>query len=131
VGLLVQFLVPGTVSLESFGSIKHLYEHVASTVGQAEWGMVATTVPDVNRPTVMPIRAAFELRGDVDTARERAGLAPRLRHVPCALALAKAIGQVKGAIDPSIAMTLSLEVVFGMAKMVPMSQGAMRAQTET
>jgi hypothetical protein len=125
VGILVRELVPLVVSLEAFGSLERLYAHVAANVAGASWGSVALTVPTDNLPTVLPLRAAFELRGAVDAVQAAAGLTPAQRHQPCAVALAVAVGQVRAAIDLGVAMTLALEVVFGMAKMVPMSHAAM------
>jgi hypothetical protein len=124
VGMLVHELVPLVVTIDAFGPLERLYAHVAETVNSAPWGTVALTIPTDNQPSVMPLRAAFELRSAVEAAQESLGLAPAQRYVPCTLALAVAIGQVRAAIDVPIALTLSLEVVFGMAKMVPMSRAA-------
>jgi hypothetical protein len=63
----------------------------------------------------------------VEAAVQGAGLEPRLRHVPCALALAVRLKQVRQALDIDIALKLALEVVFGTAKMVPMSRRALAA----
>jgi hypothetical protein len=125
VGTLVHELVPLVVSLDMFGSLERLYAHVAANVAGSPWGTVALTVPTDNQPTIVPLRAAFELRDAVESAQEAAALAQAQRHLPCATALALAIGEVRAAIELSIAMTLSLEVVFGMAKTVPMSRAAM------
>lgn len=128
VGILVAELVPDTVSLDAFGSLERLYRHVAQNVGgSTEWGNVATSVPQENRPTVLPIRMAFELRAAVDAAVVQSGLPSGQRHVPCALALALGLTQVKGAIDMQIGLTLALEVVFGMAKVAPMSRRGFEA----
>lgn len=78
-------------------------------------------------PSVLPIRVAFELRPAVDAAVATLNLEPSRRHVPCTYALAEALTQVQAAIDPAVAIRLALEVVFGMAKMVPMSQRAFDA----
>jgi hypothetical protein len=127
VGILVRELVPGIVSLDDFGSPDSFYSHVASTVGQAPWGSVSTTVGPDHQPSVLPLRAAFELREAVAAAQARAGLAPNRRYVLCALALAGGLRQVRQAIDVRIALQLALEVVFGMAKMAPMSRAAFDA----
>ncbi len=104
---------------ERFGDVEDLYRNVAASVGGGgvEWGAVPLTVPDDNRPSLLPLRAAFELR---DVA---AGL-PGVRHVACAEAIGAALDQVAGAIDPAIAVRLALEVVWGTAKVVPMSRRA-------
>jgi hypothetical protein len=124
VGVLVAELVPGAYARDDFEPLEGVYRRVAEGVGAAPWGGVAAGVPDGNQPTILPIQVAFELRSAVDAAVERAGLPPRRRHVVCAKALAEGLRQVRGAIDPKIALTLSLDVVFTMAKTVPMSRKA-------
>jgi len=123
-GILVDQLVPGVVALADFGSLQDLYRSVAASVGQTEWGAFHLTVPHDNLPRVLPIRLAFELRPAVEAACAAAGVAAGLRHQACALALAGGLAQVTEAIDIKIGLRLALEVVFGMAKMAPMSQRA-------
>jgi len=119
VGLLRDHLVPGTVPADAFGSIEGLYRLVAEGVGSTPWGEAALTIPDDHRPSLPPLRLAFELRRTVES------VAAADRHTPCALALAAGIERTKDAIDIRTALTLSLEVVFGMAKTVPMSRKAL------
>ena len=126
-GILVAELVPATVPLALFVPLEELYRHVAASVGTAEWGAVATTVPADHQPTVLPLRFAFELRPAVDEAQAQAGLPSSLRHVPCALALCECLKQVGDAADVGMTIRLALEVVFGMAKTVPMSRAAFAA----
>lgn len=98
---------------------------VAEHVGRAPWGQASLSVPADNRPAVIPLRAAFEMRPAVVTAC--APLSPdgaaylRGRHVPCALALVSALEQTAEAIDPAVSVTLAIEIAFTMAKMMPMS----------
>ncbi len=134
VGVLRDLLVPGVVAAGAFGSLEDRYRHVAATVGEARWGDVTLTVPEDHRPTVLPLQVAFELRPIVIAVEERigaameAGLVTRpegwARHQLCALALASAVEQTAGALDPRLSLHLALEVVFGMAKVVPMSAAA-------
>jgi hypothetical protein len=97
---------------------------VAAHVGDQEWGNVYVSVGADHAPTVPPIRLAFELRPVVEAACAESGIPPTQRHQPCALALASALEQVREAIDIKIGLRLALEVVFGMAKMAPMSRRA-------
>lgn len=127
VGILIAELVPGTVALEDFGSLVDLYEGVIANIASKPWGSVHTSVAEEHQPTVLPIRLAFELRPAVEAACSVAGVADAQRHQPCALALATALEQVRGAIDSKIGLQLALEVVFGMAKMAPMSLRAFAA----
>jgi hypothetical protein len=124
VGILVASLVPNVVTLADFGSLEDLYRSVAAHVGDVEWGTVFVSVGADHAPSIPPIRLAFELRPAVDAACAEAGIASAQRHQPCALALARALDQVKEAIDVKVGLRLALEVVFGMAKMAPMSRRA-------
>ena len=90
---------------------------MASTIAQ----------PADYKPTVLPLRVAFELRPAVVKAEAEARLPSSLRHVPCTLALCQGIKQVKTSADIGIVMRLALEVVFGMAKTVPMSRAAIES----
>jgi hypothetical protein len=80
-------------------------------------------------PWVWPIRAAFELRRAVVAiesalADGRGGAPWARRDLLCAGALAGGIEETAVVLDPAIGVPLALDVVFGMAKMVPMSQAA-------
>ena len=124
VGILVAELVPNVYTLADCGSLEDLYRAVAASVGSTEWGTIHLSVGADHAPMVAPIRLAFELRPAVETACSAASVKAGQRHQPCALALASGLGQVREAIDPQVALKLSLEVVFGMAKMAPMSRRA-------
>jgi hypothetical protein len=123
VGILRDRLVPGTVSADAFGPLDRPYRLVASGVGETPWGEVPLTVSDDHRPSVQPLRLAFEVRPAVEA------VAPTERHTPCAIALAAGIERTKDAIDVGVALTLALEIVFGMAKTVPMSRRAFEEAT--
>jgi len=129
VGVLRDRLVPGVVVAQAFGPVERLYAQVAAGVGSTPWGEVPLSVPDEHRPGIQPLRLAFELRPAVEAAvaavQEGNGSAPVAgRRIPCAVALASAVERTAQAIDVAIGLTLSLEVVFGMAKTVPMSRRA-------
>lgn len=127
VGQLVRDLVPGVVPLDAFPSIGGLYEHRARTVYSVAWGTVATTVPADHQPTVSPLQVAYRLRPAVDAAQASLGLATAERYIPCVAALGLAVAEVRDAIDLRLALQLSLEVLFGMAGMAPMTEAALRA----
>lgn len=141
VGLLrEQLLTTGNADAGDFGSLERLYRHVVEHMAASEWGQVAVSVPEDHAPWVLPLQMAFQMRPFVLQAMATVALPPEAvvegralgwgRHVPCTLALASAIVQTAGAIERSVAITLSLEVVFGMAKMVPMSQAMMQRAIE-
>lgn len=115
------------VPAAAFPSADELYAQTATHVGAAGWGEVTTTVGDDHRPTLPPLRSAFELRPAVLGVERDFGAAVTDRHIVTASALAAAIAQTKDAMDPALALRLSLEVLFGMAKMAPMTQTALQS----
>lgn len=121
---LVGYVVPAEVL-----DLERVVRFVVERAGKAPWGAVALSVPAENRPVVLPLRAAFEMRPAVVRACQL--LTPegtpllRGRHVPCALALVSAVEQTREAIDPVVAVTIALEVTFAMAKTMPMSMRRM------
>jgi hypothetical protein len=127
VGILVAELVPSTFALEAMPPLEQLYANVAAGVRSVEWGNVPLSVPADNAPSVLPIQVAFELRPAVDAAVLATQLDASRRHVLPTLALAEGLRQVQAAIDPAIAVRHALEVVFGMAKMAPMTNRAFEA----
>lgn len=122
VAALLRAWVPGLVA--SMATPDSLYRHVASTVAEAPWGHVVTTVGDDHRPWVPPLAAAYELRPAVLAAEAAQDTTTAHRHLLTATALLEAGHQVAGAIDPAIAVQLALEVVWGMAKTAPMTKVA-------
>jgi hypothetical protein len=130
VGILVAELVPERFDRAAFDILATVYGRVAEHVGTAPWGSVEAAVPPDNQPSILPLQVAFELRPAVDRVLADAGLPPNQRHVPCAQALAEGLRQVRGAIDPGIAVRLALDVVFTLAKTVPMSRRAFEAMAK-
>ena len=123
-GILIGRLVPDVFSLDQFGSVADVFKHVVEHIGQAEWGRVATSVPEQNQPGILPVKAAFDLRDAVTAVQKALGLPLAQRYVPCVHALAFALTQTRSAIEPNVALTLSLQVLFTMAKMVPVPKSA-------
>jgi len=127
VGVLRDRLVPSVAPVEAFGDLERRYDFVAAHVGQSKWGWVAVSVEAGHTPWMMPIRAAAELRPAVAAIESLLtvgpGGAPAIpRDLVCAGALAAAIEDSAGDLDPSVSVPLALDIVFGMAKMAPLSR---------
>lgn len=92
----------------------------------SDWGRVPLSVPDVNKPYLLPLQVAYETRVPIDRLLEtsRRDAAGRLRIA--VLALAEALIAVSKAIDRRIALLLALETLNGMAKTAPMTDEAFR-----
>ncbi|MDB5430425.1 MAG: hypothetical protein JWP35_1541 [Caulobacter sp.] len=88
---------------------------------QAIWGRPALSVPVVNEPREQPLRHAYELRERVRVFFKAQDIAVADQPVILAQALAVVLGHVRQAIDPGVAIRLTLETLNGMAKMAPMT----------
>ena len=137
IGVLRDRLSPDVVDMSAFGSLQERYQRVAAGAGTVAWGAVAIDVPPDNQPKVLPLRAAFEMRPSVATAdaicvrsfSKKHATQPEGwgRHVLCATTLASAMQQTAAALDPRLSLSLVLDVIFGTAKMVPMSNAGLAA----
>ena len=102
-----------------------LYRFVVEHLGQADWGRVSTSVGPDHEPTVLPLRAAYDLRPGVLEVEQRFGAPVQDRHIVTTAALIAALEQTRAAIDVPVALRLAVEILFGMAKMAPMTARAM------
>jgi hypothetical protein len=94
--------------------------------GGTPWGFVPLSVPDEHRPSVQPLRQAYELRAAVrDVFAEQR--MPKSEWPPaCAFALVIELARVRDAVDHGVATRIVLETVNGLAKTVPMTERHMR-----
>jgi hypothetical protein len=123
-GVLLVRLVPEFVPLEAFGSLETLFKGTMDRIEKAPWGFIATSLPEEHQSTIMPLKAAFDLRDVVSAAQDMVDLPIERRYLLCVYSLAFALEQTRSAIEPDIAVTLSLEVLFAMAKRVPVPKSA-------
>ena len=98
-----------------------LYRFVVEQLGQADWGRVSTSVGDEHEPFLLPLKAAYDLRPAVLGIEQRFGAPVKDRHIVTTAALTAALEQTRSAIDVPISLRLAVEVLFGMAKMAPMT----------
>lgn len=127
VGLLRDNVVPAGYNESDFPSLKAVFEHFAANIGnKADWGTVPLSVPEENKPFVLPLRLAYETRSTVDKAFR--GLNnPQQKLRAAVLTLAKVLVAVQNVINRKIALLLAFEIVSGMAKTAPMTDEAMAA----
>lgn len=102
-----------------------LYRFVVEHLGAAGWGRVSTSVDADHHPTVLPLQAAYDLRTGVLEVERRFGAPVEDRHIVTTAALTAALEETRAAIDVPVALQLAVEVLFGMAKMAPMTVRAM------
>lgn len=126
IGVLRDRIAGSGYELKDFPSLEEIFRSFAAGIGDAaDWGRVPLTVPDENRPFLMPLRAAYETRVHIDRMLPAGGDAKSRLHV-VTLALAEALIAVAEAIDHPLALRLALETVNGMAKTAPMTDEAFR-----
>jgi hypothetical protein len=123
-GVLLARLVPDFVPLEAFGSLETLFKGTMDRIEKAPWGFIATSLPEEHQSTIMPLKAAFDLRDVVAAALDMVDLPSERRYLLPVHALAYALEQTRSAIESDVAVTLSLEVLFAMAKRVPVPKSA-------
>ena len=119
VGLLVSELVPDVTPISTFDVIPEVYAQVAAAAGSLPFGEVAVSVGADHQPFQPPLRSALELRTAIEFLAREEGIPDAERYRLCTAALAAAIRQTAGVLDPAVAVRLSLEICFGVAKLVP------------
>jgi hypothetical protein len=122
IGTLVHDLVPAFALVDAFRPMSRWYKHAAATAGSAPWGRIAIDAPDENQPWILPIQVNFELRDIVTAALQELNVSGDRRAFVCAKALAIGMTDIGHLGTPDEWITLAMEIVFGMAKMMPMSK---------
>ena|SRR6185369_8591966 len=127
VGILRAQITAGPYDAAELPSLTDVYGGLAASTGDtSSWGWVPLSVPVVNRPTVMPLRIAFETREAVG----RIVVGIRNDTMRClrvtTTALAKVLCLAEGVIDHRVALLLAIETINGMAKTAPMTIEALQ-----
>jgi len=126
VGTLRDAVLKSGYELSDFPDLKLIFQHFAANVGKSEWGKVPLSVPDDNKPSILPIAVTYESRSAVDKFFQKLN-GPRARLRASVLTLAKVLIAVQQVMDKKLALLLALESVNGMAKTAPMTDEAMAA----
>ena len=125
VGTLRDNLLASAYAKSDFPPLKVIFQHFAANIGNpSDWGKVPLSVPEANRPFVLPLRVTFETRPTVDRLFQPLAT-PRERLRAAVLTLSKVLIAVQEVIDKKVALLLALEAVNGMAKTAPMTEEAM------
>jgi len=114
-------LVGRVVSSTALPDAQELYDQTDRNLGQAGPWRLVTTVGDDHAPARAPLHQAFLLRAAVLETERLFAAAVSERHIVTASALTSAIDQTKSAIDPAVSLRLALEVLFGVARLAPMT----------
>lgn len=110
-------------TIASFPSITAIFENYAQNVGTAEWGNIYLTVPEDHKPFLLPLRAGYESRKYIEKHMK---LESDKQSLSIALnALTQILIDTKAAINPSIALSLTFELINGMSKTATMTDDKM------
>jgi hypothetical protein len=102
--------------------LEPIVRNFAASVGDpANWGWAPLTVPQANRPRVMPLRVAFEFRSKVRQLCNLRGVSAEDRALVCVGALARVLGMTANVLAPRVALLLAFETLVGMSKIAPMT----------
>jgi hypothetical protein len=127
VGVLRDKVLAAGYAESDLPSLKLIFERFAANVGKtSDWGKVPLSVPDGNRPLILPLQVAYETRSTVDRLFDPL-TDPQAKLRAAVLTLSQVLIAVQQTIDKKIALLLALETVNGMAKTAPMTDEAMAA----
>ena len=127
VGTLRDRLLQAEYCKSDFPPLGEIFKRFAASVGSSsDWGKVPWSVPEENKPFVLPLRVAYATRSTVDQAFQSFAT-PQQKLRASVLTLAEALIAVQRTIDKKVALLLALETVNGMAKTAPMTDEAMNS----
>jgi hypothetical protein len=107
----------------AYPSLTGIFENFASTVGEHEWGNLVLSVPEENKPFVLPLQAGYETRKFVD---KYIHLETKEKTLQIAVnATARILVQTKTALEAKTALLLVFEIINGMSKTATMTDQKM------
>ncbi|WP_062061426.1 hypothetical protein [Aquimarina longa] len=116
-------------SKSPFPSLNAIFEVYAANIGKSEWGNITLSIPDENKPFLLPLRAGYETRKYIDENINLESDEKTLRIV--INAICRILIETKNILDPSVSLTLIFEVINGMSKTATMTDKRMEnLQTE-
>jgi hypothetical protein len=109
---------------EDMPALEPILHRFTASVGKIDtdsWGWVPLTVPQENRPRVMPLRVAFELRKNIRGIFDLRGIVAQDRPLVCAGALGRVLYLTRDVLKPRVALLLASETLIGMSKTAPIT----------
>jgi hypothetical protein len=109
-----------------FPKLEDVFKHFAANIGKKEdWGRVPLSVAQEHHPFAQPLRVAYESRAIVDNSLKPLGDDAAIRLRAATAGLARALCETRDVLARSVATTLAIETINGMAKTAPMTDAAM------
>lgn len=107
----------------SFPSLTGIFENYAENIGKTEWGNLNLSISEDNKPFYLPLQVGYETRKFVD---KYINLENNEKTLQITLnALGKILIETKIALDSSIALTMTFEIINGMSKTATMTDKKM------
>ena len=107
----------------SFPSLTGIFKSYAENVGKTEWGNLNLSIPQDNKPFFLPLQVGYETRKFVD---KNINLENNEKTLQIAIsAIGIILTETKLALDSSIALTLTFEMINGMSKTATMTDKKM------
>jgi hypothetical protein len=126
IGILRSKLDAGTYTTETFPSLSSVFKGFASRTGDPkDWGRVPLSVPEENRPFMLPIKVGYETRSTIDEILKPIRSNKTLCLQIATEALAAILNMISNVMNPGIALTLAIETINGMMKTAPMTAKAL------
>lgn len=120
---MIKSKIESNFAINGFPELKSIFEKYAQSVGHSEWGKIALSVPEGNKPFLLPLQVGYESRTYVDKNINQ-GSELKCLHITIN-ALARILIETKMALDPSVALTLTFELINGMSKTATMTDKRM------
>lgn len=107
----------------SFPMLNEIFEAYATNVGKSDWKNLPLTIPENNKPYLLPLQVGYETREYVDKHINLENDEKTLRIV--INTICRILIETKMAIDSSIALTLTFEMINSMSKTATMTDEKM------
>ena len=112
----------------SFPSLTGIFENYAKNIGKTDWGNLNLSIPEDNKPFCLPLQVGYETRKFID---KNINLENNEKTLQIAInAIARILIETKMALDSSISLTLTFEIINGMSKTATITDKKM-AELET
>jgi hypothetical protein len=107
----------------SFPSLTEIFKNYAENIGKAEWGNLNLSISEDNKPFFLPLQVGYETRKFID---KNINLENNEKTLQIALnTLGKILIETKMALDSSIALIMTFEIINGMSKTATMTDKKM------
>ncbi|AFU69533.1 hypothetical protein P700755_002815 [Psychroflexus torquis ATCC 700755] len=107
----------------SFPSLTGIFEKYAENIGKTEWGSLNLSIPEDNKPSFLPLQVGHETRKFID---KNINLENNEKTLQIAInSICEILIETKMALDPSIALVMTFEIINGMSKTATMTDEKM------